>query len=282
MTLAARANAGWEASLALEFSARDTRSVLTHRAHHGPLHVQKPFYPEADGTCHIYVLHPPGGVVGGDVLQIDLVLHAAAQALVTTPAATKFYRSGERYAAQTLRAQVANGATLEWLPQETIVFDNAWARNSARVDLARDARFIGWEVVCLGRPVNHQTFTRGAWQQRLEVWREDMPLFIDRSDVRGNAPVLTQSWGWAGYSVSGLLVCATPDLPRELLETLRDACAALQRDGVFSATQLRGVLVCRYLGHHAQQARRCLQRAWEILRPEYLGKAAQVPRIWNT
>jgi urease accessory protein len=281
-TLAAHASTGWEASLALEFSARDTRSVLSHRAHHGPLHVQKPFYPEADGTCHLYLLHPPGGVVGGDELHIDVTLHPGAQALLTTPAATKFYRSAERYAAQTLRAQVADGATLEWLPQETIVFDGAWARSSTRVELARDARFIGWEVVCLGRPVNHETFTRGAWQQHLEVWRDGAPLFIDRSDVRGNAPVLTQMWGWTGYSISGVLVCAATDLPRELLQTLRESCAALQRDGVFAATQLRGALVCRYLGHHAQHARACLQRAWEMLRPEYLGKAAQVPRIWNT
>ena len=282
MTLAARASLGWEASLALEFSARATRSVLTHRAHHGPLRVQKPFYPETDGTCHIYLLHPPGGVVGGDALQIDLTLHLGAQALLTTPAATKFYRSNERYAAQTLRAQVADGASLEWLPQETIVFDGAWARNRTRVELARDARFIGWEIVCLGSTVKHETFARGAWQQRLEIWREGTPLFIDRSDVHGNAAVLTQAWGWSGYSVSGMLACAAADVPRELVQTLRASCAELQRDGAFAATQLRGVLVCRYLGHHAQYARACLQRAWEIMRPAALGKAAQVPRIWNT
>lgn len=282
MTLALRASPGWEASLALEFSVRTTRSVLSHRAHHGPLRVQKAFYPEPDGTCHIYVLHPPGGVVGGDALHIDLALHSKAQALVTTPAATKFYRSGERDAAQTLRAQVANGATLEWLPQETIVFDGAWARNSTRVDLARDARFIGWEVVCLGRPTTRETFMRGAWRQRFEVWRDGTPLFIDRSDVHGDAAVLTQAWGWAGYSVSGVLVCAATDVPRELVQTLREACTTLQRDGVFAATQLQDVLVCRYLGHHAQYARACLQRAWEIVRPVVLGKAAQVPRIWNT
>jgi len=280
--LTARASAGWEASLTLEFSARDARSVLSRRAHHGPLHVQKPFYPEADGTCHVYLLHPPGGVVGGDELHIDVAVHPGAQALLTTPAATKFYRSGERYAAQTLRAQVADAATLEWLPQETIVFDGAWARSRTRVELARAARFIGWEVVCLGRPVNYETFTRGAWQQRLEVWRDGAPLFIDRSDVHGSAPILTQACGWAGHSVSGVLVCAATDLPRDVLENLRGSCVALQRDGVFAATQLRGALVCRYLGHHAQHARTCLQRAWEILRPVLLGKSACVPRIWNT
>lgn len=256
--------------------------MLTRRTHHGPLQVQKPFYPEADGTCHVYLLHPPGGVVGGDALRIELALQPGAQALITTPAATKFYRSHERYAAQTLRAQVAEGATLEWLPQETLVFNDAWARSSTRVELAHDARFLGWEIVCLGRPVNHETFTRGAWQQRLEVWRDDAPLFIDRSEILGNAPVLTQQWGWAGYSVSGVLVCTTLDLPRELLEKLREACAARQHDGVFAATLLRGVLVCRYLGHHAQHARTCLQRAWEILRPALLGKSACAPRIWNT
>lgn len=282
MTLALRAHPGWEASLALEFSVRATRSVLSHRAHHGPLHVQKAFYPEPDGTCHIYVLHPPGGVVGGDALHIDLALHTGAQALVTTPAATKFYRSGERDAEQTLRAHVAAAATLEWLPQETIVFDGAWARNSTRVELARDARFIGWEVVCLGRPATRETFMRGAWRQRFEVWRDGTPLFIDRSNVLGDAALLKQAWGWAGYSVSGVLVCATADVSRELVQTVRESCAAVQRDGVFAATQLQDVLLCRYLGHHAQYARACLQRAWEIVRPVVLGKAAQVPRIWNT
>lgn len=282
MTLAARASAGWEASLTLEFSARAARSVLTRRDHHGPLRVQKPFYPEADGTCHVYLLHPPGGIVGGDTLHINLAIHSGAQALMTTPAATKLYRSGGRYAAQTLQAHVADGATLEWLPQETIVFNGAWAGSRTRVELAHDARFIGWEVVCLGRPVNQETFTHGAWQQRLEVWRDDTPLFIDRSNVLGNAQVLTQRWGWSGYSISGVLVCASAELPRELLDKLRASCASLQRDGLFAATQLRGALVCRYLGHHAQHARTCLQRAWEILRPEYLGKAAQAPRIWNT
>ena len=281
MSLSVCASAGWEASLALEFSARDRRSVLTRRAHHGPLHVQKPFYPEADGTCHMYVLHPPGGVVGGDALHIDLTLHQNAQALVTTPAATKFYRSPECFAAQTLRAHIADAATLEWLPQETIVFDSAWARNSTRVELASNARFIGWEVVCLGRPANLETFTRGVWKQHFEVWRDRVPLFIERSDVRGGAAVLTQPWGWSSYSISGVLVCAA-DLPRELLHRLRESCAALQREGVFSATQLRGALVCRYLGQHAQHARVCFQRAWEILRPEYLDKAAIMPRIWNT
>lgn len=283
MTLSVRASAGWEASLTLEFSARNPRSVLTHCMHHGPLRVQKPFYPETDGTCHMYLLHPPGGVVGGDKLHIDLAVHNDAQALITTPGATKFYRSAGRYASQTMHARVAGGATLEWLPQETIVFDGAWANSRTQVQLARDARFIGWEIVCLGRPVNNETFMHGVWQQRLEVSRDGVPLFIDRNEASGNAPGLMQAWGWGGYSVGGILVCAiADDPPRELLQSVRDACAASQRDGMFAATQLRGALVCRYLGHHAQHARACFKRAWEILRPKYLGKTAQVPRIWNT
>jgi urease accessory protein len=128
------AKAGWEARLALEFEALSGRTRLVRRSHRGPLAVQRPFHPEADGTCHCYVLHPPGGVVAGDRLELDVLVRGAGRALLTTPAATKLYRRGEGAASHALqRFSVASGSRLEWLPQETIAYAGAESRLETRV-----------------------------------------------------------------------------------------------------------------------------------------------------
>src|SRR5205085_6360717 len=97
---------GWQAELRLRFNCdapgplRPGRTRLVERQHRGPLVVQRPFYPEGD-PCHVYLVHPPGGVVGGDALRIDATVDPGAHALITTPAATKFYRCEERISTQT-------------------------------------------------------------------------------------------------------------------------------------------------------------------------------------
>src|SRR5688500_18979154 len=131
----AGARAGWHAKLDLEFEQRGARTVLARRRHEGPLCVQRPFHPDADGTCHVYVLHPPGGVAGSDVLELNVAVHDDARALLTTPAATKLYRSGGETSRIEQRLHVKPGALLRWLPQETIAFDGAQARMLTRIDL---------------------------------------------------------------------------------------------------------------------------------------------------
>lgn len=283
--MAARADtlaaARWEAALALEFAPRAARTVLTRRAHRGPLQIQRVFHPEADGTCHAYALHPPGGVVGGDELNIDVTAHPGANCLLTTPAAGKFYRSGGATARQTITLRAHGDAKLEWLPQETLFFDGARVTSNLRIDLDADARFIGWDIACLGRPASGERFTHGAIRQHIELWRAGRPLYLERAAYAADAPVMRAAWGLAGQCVTGTLLCTTTsELPA--LEPLREQCAPLAIEGAFAATQLRGVLACRYLGPHTHEARACLQRAWELLRPALLGKAACAPRIWNT
>ena len=268
----------WRAGLDLVFEARAGRAVLARRAHHGPLRVQRPFYPEGDDLCHVYLLHPPGGVVGGDELLIDVELRANANALLTTPAAGKFYRSGGAVARQRQTLRVAAGAALEWLPQESIVYDGARAELSTRVELAREARFIGWEILCLGRPGSGEVFRRGGLCQRFELWREGVPLYIERARYEENAAVLDAPWGLAGRSVSGTLLCVTE--AGEGIESVR--AAVRPAAGLFGVTQIDGVLVCRYLGDHAEEARQCFETAWSVLRPGYLRRPACAPRIWAT
>lgn len=281
MTAALHINdAGWRARLELGFERRGGRSVCHRRRHFGPLRVQRPFYPEGDGVCHVYVLHPPGGVVGGDELDIDVAVNGAAAALLTTPAAGKFYRSAGAVGRQRQTLQVAAGATLEWLPQETIVFAGANAAMTTQVSLQGDARFMGWEILCLGRPGSGERFASGTVSQAWEIRRDGKPLFIERAVYDGDGSALSAPWGLAGQPVCGSLVCVGDY--GEIIDEIRAATAALNLDGLFSVTQLAEVLVCRYLGPHSDEAQRCFARSWEMLRPLSLQRAACAPRIWAT
>ncbi len=271
---------GWQARLELGFRPGPGRTLLAHRRHQGPLQVQRPFYPEADGACHVTVLHPPGGVVGGDGLVLDAELATGSRALLTTPAAGKFYRSAGPTAHQTQTLRVAPGAVLEWLPQETIVYRGARVRSLTRVELAGTAGFLGWEITCLGRPAAGERFTAGVWDQRFELWRDGEPVYLERGLYAGGAPILDAAWGLGGRPVTATLICAGGDA--DLTPVLREALAPPATGELLSASALDGVLVCRYLGPSAARARAAFLRAWGVLRPALWGKPACPPRIWFT
>lgn len=274
------ATAGWQARLELGFRARGARTILAHRRHDGPLQVQRAFYPDGERACHVYILHPPGGVVGGDSLLINADVENAAHALLTTPAAGKLYRSDGARAQLSQELNVADGAWLEWLPQETIAFDGACAVSRTRVALTGAAGFIGWEILCLGRPAAGETYTHGEFVQRFEIWRDGAPLWWERNALAGGAPVLRAPWGLAGRSVVATLV-AVGRAPGAL-PALRELLNAEHDDGEFAVSRLRDVLVCRYLGNSAEQARAGFTAAWRLLRPALWGVEATLPRIWST
>jgi urease accessory protein len=271
--------AGWQAQLKLGFEARTGRTVLIRRQHTGPLVVQKPFYPENQDLCHVYLLHPPGGVVGGDRLTLEVELASCAQVLMTTPASTKFYRSSGALSVQAHSLKVAEDATLEWLPQETILFAGCRVTTTTRAALAPGARFIGWEIFCLGRPAANESFDKGACRQRFELWQEAVPLWVERAKLEGNSQLLSAPWGLRGHTVFGTLV-ATP--ANETLQAAVRERVTPDKHALFSATVIDEVLVCRYLGDHAEAARWCFTHAWSMIRPELLGRTACPPRIWRT
>lgn len=269
---------GWSAHLELGFRRRVERTVLAERAHHGPLVVQRPFYPESDeAVCHVYVVHPPGGVVAGDRLQIDVRAARGAHALLTTPAAGKFYRSDGGLARQSTCIVVSDGACVEWLPLETIAFDGTRARLTTSVQLEGEGSFVGWEVLCVGRPASGEAFRRGEVEQRLEVFRDGVPLLVERAKIGGGAPVLRAAWGMRGATVVGTLV-ATAD-GKSAVEAAR---RALESFPFASVTSLAGVTVVRTLGDGAEPARMALCAAWRALRPLVSGREACEPRIWST
>ncbi len=270
---------GWRAALTLRFRRDESRTVLARRSSRGPLQVQRPFYPEGE-VCHVYLLHPPGGVVGGDRLEIRAELETGAQVLLTTPAAGKFYRSAGARAEQLQHFSVAEGAALEWLPQETIVFDGARARGTTRIELAPGARFLGWEIVCLGRPACGERFTNGLFIQGMEVYRQGRPLLHERSRFDGGGAILDAPWGLNGHPVSGTLICSGGD--ETDLVCVRDSLGEDGSDEMTGATLFEDVLLVRFVGKEVERARMRFQRIWEVLRPRKLGKPALRPRIWNT
>ena len=274
---------GWQAALDLGFAAEGGATRLARRAHRGPLVVQRPFLPEGPGVCHVYVLHPPGGLVGGDELTIDVAVDAGAHALVTTPAASKVYRTTGATARQIQRLRVAGGAALEWLPQEAIIFDGARATLQTRVELEPGARFIGIDAVCFGRPAGDAPFERGSCRQSFELHRAGRPLLIERGRYDAGGDAMGARWGLGGASVLGFLTAAPAPADSEV-DAVR-ALAAAATDGDIAAATILGdgdALAVRYIGHSAERARAFLHGAWRLLRPAVLGRAAVPPRVWAT
>lgn len=273
---------GWRARLALGFERRDARTVLAHAEHAGPLRVQRAFHPEGPACPHVYLLHPPGGLVPGDALDIDLALAAGSRALITTPASGKVYGVGERRLPQrqTVSARVGDAATLEWLPQDTIVFDGADATLESRFDLGADARLVAWEIVTLGRAAGDAPFRQGRVRQRLNVTRHGAPLIDERIDIRGGSPMLDARWGLGGNRVFGTLV-ATGTVDAAGMAALR-ALGEARDDAFWSCTTPPGLVLARYLGCDAREALALMQSAWSLLRPVLLGSEAVPPRVWAT
>ena len=269
----------WQASLRLRFATAGERTVLRENQHFGPLRVQKALYPEGDAVCQTILLHPPSGIAGGDQLRIAAAVDTGAHAQITTPGAGKWYRSAGAEASQHIDFTVAAGAVLEWLPQESIVFNSAHARMETRVSLAADSVFVGWDILCLGRTAAGERFEHGRFDLFYRVDREQRPLWIERGGFAGNDAMLHSPAGWAGKTVCGTLLAAFAHTP-ELLASCR---AITPVDGATHAlTALPGLLVARYLGDNSEAARLWFAELWKILRPACCGRPAVLPRIWNT
>jgi len=272
--VATATNTGWQAELELGFAPRPGRTALVHRKQRGPLAVQRPFYPEGE-ACHLYLLHPPGGVVGGDGLVIRAEVSEGAHALITTPGATKFYLSAGDTAVQTQTLKVEPDAGLEWLPQENIFFPGAISRLKTHVQLAEGARFIGWETQCLGRPVIGERFAAGRADFQLHIERDGRPLLLDR--LTATPGRLAGAAGLRGAPVFATLV-ATPATETEL-DQVRELIAERPDTG---ATLLDDLLVVRHLGDSTEQARKLFVTIWAAIRPAIIGRAPCPPRIWST
>ena len=274
---------GWQASLQLQLKHKGSRTVLQSSKHLGPLRVQRPFYPEGE-VCHLYLLHPPGGMVAGDNLTIGLDCQPGSQVLVTTPAAGKLYRVAEQASPQYqgVEAQIAAGASLEWLPQETILFNGAQGELRNRFELAKDSCLIGWDIVCLGRRASGEQFEHGAVKQRIEIIKDGRPLLIDRVNFEGSSDMLAAPWGMNGQVVSGTLFATIDHSESLLLDELRGLLPVSDATQQWGLSLRNSVLLVRYLGGSAETCRRGFEKIWQQLRPVLLARPMLRPRIWNT
>ena len=273
---------GWHAALELGYGHDGERTVITHRRHRGPLRVQKGFTPEGPGVWHQVIVHPPGGIAAGDCLELDIDVGAQASVLLTSPGAAKWYRCSDGSARQRLHARVAQGASLESLPLETILFSGAHARLHTRFDLAADARLIAAEVTCLGRPASGEPFDRGSLRSCLEVWRDGRLAFTERSAIEGGSSVLRAAAGLAGQPVFGHLLAAGPELGEAAVERLRDALKTVDDAGEAAVTLLDRIVLVRWRGMGAEDGWRVLRTAWAAIRPLLMARPACAPRIWAT
>ena len=265
--------AAWHANLRLRF-ARDTATRLAGRSHSGPLRVQKPLYPEGPAICHAIVVHPPGGVVGGDALDIGIDAGAGAHCLLTTPGAAKWYRANGKVSRQIVRIAAADGAQVEWLPQESIFFDAADVQLTHEVELAASARYIGSEILCFGRRASGERFNSGRVGQRSSIRLGGKLVWWEQGALGSSA--IASPLGLAGASVCATLTAVGPVLPAPLVAAIR----AL--DAQIAVSQVKPVFVVRYLGDDSEAARQLMAAAWQLLRPFVLGCPAPLPRIWNT
>jgi urease accessory protein len=287
----------WQARLRLGFTRDGDTTRLTERSHVGPLRVQKALYPEDPAICHAIVVHPPGGVVGGDALHLDIAVGDASQALVTTPGAAKWYRANGKVASQETTIRVGAGASLEWLPQETIFFNEAEVRLHTEVDLHPTARYLAFDVFCFGRTHSGELFERGTISQQSRIRRDGRLVWFEQGKIAGGARDMRSPLVLAGRSVCATLVAVADAIPPALPALLREAGEALLEDDgarkahegdksnaadAFGVTLMKHVLVVRYLGNSSETARRIMTRAWQTVRPQLIGHDATPPRIWNT
>jgi len=278
-SLSADSRTRWEASLRLGFVGRSDATILAERSHAGPLRVQKPLYPEGTRVCHAVIVHPPGGVVGGDALDIGITAGANTHALLTTPGAGKWYRANGRSSRQDVRIDVAEGASLEWLPQETLFYREAEVEMTHEVTLTANARYIGSEVLCFGRTAFGETFDSGSIRQTTRIRREGKLVWHEQGEIDGAGPGMHSPFGLDGHTVCATFIACGATLDASQLRQLREEIDVHGRSG---ATQLPQMVVVRHLGASNEAARAVMVAAWRRLRPVLMKREAVIPRLWNT
>jgi urease accessory protein len=273
----------WHASLQLDYTLESKRSVARH-LHQGPLRILQSLYPEGDAVCHNVLVHPPSGLVGGDTLDMQVTVGSGAHGLVTTPGATRFYRSEAGLAAQQVHARVEPGARLEWLPLEAIAYNQCDALNRAVFDLAPGAEMMTWDITALGLPAADLPFAQGRFRQHLEipgVWLERGTLNAD------DARLMDSPLGLAGQRCMATLVFAAGSAMAD--ERIERALACARE--LLEASELRlsagatsphkQVIVLRALAPVTEPAVQLLRQVWAVWRREMWALPGTYPRLWH-
>ncbi len=273
----------WRAQLDLRYQRDLNRTTVKH-THNGPLRTLKSLYPEGDGICHNVLVHPPSGLVGGDAIDVQVDVGVGAHALVTTPGATRFYRSEAGLASQQVAARVASGARLEWLPLEAIAYDGCDALNDARFELAEGAEMMAWDITALGLPNANLPFKTGQFQQHMAINGH----WLERGLIRANDDrLLNGPLGLDGMRCMGTLVFGSglPLEPARVSDALAVCRATLEahplRVSAGATSPNRHVVVVRVLSPLVEDNIALLRAVWANWRKALWALPNNVPRMWN-
>lgn len=284
----------WLASLDLELGHSEHGTQLTRTKRSGPLTIQKAFYPEGRDCAHLYLLHPPAGIVSGDELKVGIDVKENAHTLVTTPGANRFYKArtdlsiGDPKQTQVTRIDLAAGAKCEHFPLETLVYNNANAINNVEVRLQKNATYCGWDMTCLGLPSSDENFTDGQFSQLNTLYCDDILMYHDKVMIESSSNIQAHPAGLAGNTVFGTFLAyasnsQVSDAQRtQLIEQLREVVEMHSASTLISITDIRQLLVIRYLGNQAHQCKSLFVELWKLVRPVYMNKQGVQPRIWFT
>lgn len=273
----------WNATLSLDYSLQAEKTIA-HFRHDGPLRILQSLYPEGDTVCHNVLVHPPGGLVGGDVLDISVTAASGSHGLITTPGATRFYRSLGDIALQRTHLRLEAGARAEWLPMETLCYSGCLAENRLTLDLAPGAELMGWDVTALGLPGAGQPFAEGSFCQHIEL----PGVWLERARIKADDQLLMDSpLGLAGQRcVATLFVASGSKLDRKrralALDVARQVMEAHPLRQYAGATSPDAqVVVVRVLAPLVEPAMDLLKQVWKSWRQHFWNKSAPSPRIWS-
>jgi urease accessory protein len=269
---------GWQGHLQLTYRHNRAKTQAVQNQGTAPLKVQRSFYPEDAAICHNTILHTAGGIVGGDKLQIDIDLQPQSRAVITTAAAGKIYGGNGTPATQSIVQNIGENACLEWLPQETIVFNQAIFHQHLRVNLAATGSWLGWEINRFGRTARGERFTQGEWKSATEVYRQGKPIWIDRQVLYGDEMV-DSPHSLAGHSIVGSLAWIGGEVSKDLVVEARSIFGG--EPSKIGVTRLTEGLLCRYRGDSNTEVRQWFTAVWHLLRHSFLQSPPIHLRVWQ-
>ena len=284
----------WLANLDLQLGHSENGTQLTKTKRYGPLTIQKAFYPEGRDCAHLYLLHPPAGIVSGDELRVNIDIQQNAHGLVTTPGANRFYRArtdlsiGDPKQTQITQIHLSEDAKCEHFPLETLVYNQANGVNNVEVRLKNSSVYCGWDMTCLGLPSSHENFTAGRFTQQNTLYRDNILIYHDKVLIEPESNIQHHVAGLAGNTVFGTFLAYAPsehvsnEQRKQLIEQLREVVSQHDASELISITDIRQLLVMRYLGQQAHQCKRLFIELWKLVRPLYIQKQGIQPRIWFT
>lgn len=280
---------GWQGHLQLTYRHNHGKTQAIQHQGTAPLKVQRSFYPEDEAICHNTILHTAGGIVGGDRLGIDIDLQPESRAVITTAAAGKIYGTNGTLASQHIVQNIGDNACLEWVPQETIIFNHAIFHQHLRVNLAPTGSWLGWEINRFGRTARGERFTDGEWRSATEVYRQGKPIWIDRQILNGDEMVdsphslarhpIIGSLAWIGSGVFDLSTATFHDLSKDLVIEARSLFGG--EPSKIGVTRLTQGLLCRYRGDSTAEVRQWFTAVWHLLRHSFLQSPPIHLRVWQ-